>query len=127
MTTQVDQKWDSLIAELNFFGTLEEGWDGHGIQAPGQSLVQNALALAETFRGWGSLPASRVSSQVPGLIHFEWLTAASHVVIALSKDGTAEVVSFTNGGLFHSEVYRWDHHSIQELERGESSLRDCIG
>ena len=115
MTTPTTQAWASLISELNHFGTLEDGWDGHDIEAPGHSLVKNAISLAEMFRDWGAPPATRVSSRVSGMIHFEWLQIEANVVIALNKAGEAEVNSFTKQGWFTSEVYQWDTQSIREL------------
>ena len=82
--------WSDRIDDLLRVRQLADDWDGDGAVAPGTTVVDGAITLAQYLAALGTPSADRVHAGVNGTVYFEWHTPLGYAEIEVTSPFDAE-------------------------------------
>ena len=89
--------WDSITAQIDAIGRLQDDWDGAGSPAPDPGAVVGAAKLALAMKAQDYQVPGRVVPGLNGTVCFEWYTVAGYLEIEVTSAVAAEMAWVANG------------------------------
>ena len=116
------RSWEEVLLELIALEPAAAGYmpGGTGVASP----VVQAIEFAVVLRSQSAPAPQRVSSSLPGRVHFEWYGLGTTVVVALDGTEEGEIMSYVNGDGFASQFLRWGSGRVERLPARVDPLVD---